>query len=48
MKKKLTYKEIVKILDLSEPQVFIVQTLLKDSIFTQKEWEEELKRRNII
>lgn len=45
---KLEMKEIVKKLNLSPPQVYIVERFFKDRLFTEKRWIEELKSRKIL
>ncbi len=44
----LDYNSIVKILNLTKPQSFVVQRLLKDSLFTREEWIRQLQLRKII
>lgn len=46
--KKLEMKELVKILNLSPSQIYIVERFFKDRLFTEKRWIEELKSRKIL
>ena len=48
MKKKLDFNDIIKILDPPESTIFVISKFFKDSVFTEKEWMEELEKRKII
>jgi len=48
MKKKLDFNDILKVFTLTQAQIFVVSRLLKDEVLTEKEWEDELKKRKII
>lgn len=44
----LNYNGIIKELNLTKPQSFIVYNLFKNSLLTKEEWVKELQLRKII
>jgi len=47
-KESINCNQVIKLLNLTKPQIFIVQRFFKDSLLTKDEWVKELQLRKII